>query len=120
MLLGANNNARGLSPGVVSAGLAPQRAGGCDAGVATCLVAILVALIGASPAQAVSVKVTIVGADGKPVKGASVSVSLWRGSQPTHEDGLFISLVRERRGKTAASPSRPNPMGGSHCPPTPT
>jgi hypothetical protein len=63
--------------------------------VAICLVAIVVALIGAGPAQAVSVKVTVVGADGKPVKGASVSVSLWRGSQPTHEDGLFIG-----KGKT--------------------
>jgi hypothetical protein len=58
--------------------------------VMICLVAILVALIGAGSAQAVTVKVTIVGADGKPVKGANVRVSLWRSGQPTHDDGMFI------------------------------
>ena len=63
--------------------------------VAICFVAILAVLIGTGSAQAVTVKVTIVGADGKPVKGANVFVSLWRSGQPTHEDGVFIG-----KGKT--------------------
>jgi hypothetical protein len=61
-----------------------------------CFVVIFVALIGTGSAQAVDVKVKVVGADGKPVKGVNVAVSLWRGGQPTHEDGLFIG-----NGKTA-------------------
>jgi hypothetical protein len=58
------------------------------------LIAILTVLIGMASAQAVTVKVKVVGADGKPVKDASVRVSLWRGQQPTHDDGLFIGSGR--------------------------
>jgi hypothetical protein len=54
------------------------------------LIAIFAMLLGIGSAEAVSVKIKIVGADGKPVKGASVSVTLWRNGQPTREDGVFI------------------------------
>ena len=75
--------------------------------VVFCLAAFVAALVSISPAaqadgQGVTIKVTVLGADGKPVKSAQVYVHKWpdpgstsnsSGSGATKEDGSFSATT---------------------------